>query len=122
LKLSRNRQISIIHARSYVASLIALAVRKRLGARFIFDMRGFWADERVDGELWSRHGPLFAVAKQCEREFLLAADHVVSLTHAAVREIGTFPYLADRMPPSSVIPTCTDLDLFHPQPSEQSGP
>ena len=26
------------------------------GVKFLFDMRGFWADERVDGGLWPRTG------------------------------------------------------------------
>ena len=104
--------IGIVHARSYVAAVIALVLKRFTGVRFIFDMRGFWADERVDGGLWPRDGRLFRVAKWFERRFLLAADHVVSLTHAAVREMEQFPYLKDAMPPVSVIPTCADLSRF----------
>ena len=33
-------------------ALIALGVKRVTGARFLFDMRGLWADERVDGGLW----------------------------------------------------------------------
>ena len=25
----------------------------------IFDMRGFWADERIDGHLWSLNNPIY---------------------------------------------------------------
>ena len=58
---------------------------------------------------------MYRVAKWFERRFLLAADHVVSLTQAAVAEIQRFPYLADgHMPPFSVIPTCADLTRFAP--------
>jgi glycosyltransferase involved in cell wall biosynthesis len=106
-------RLGIVHARSYVAAVSALLL-KPLGTRFLFDMRGFWADERVDGGLWPREGGMFRVAKWFERRFLLHADHVVSLTRAAVREMSAFPYLAGRMPPVTVIPTCADLDKFHP--------
>ena len=44
-------QIKIIHARSYPPALIALVIKKVFGIQFIFDMRGFWADERIDGGL-----------------------------------------------------------------------
>ena len=58
---------------------------------------------------------MYRVAKWFERRFLLAADHVVPLTQAAVAEIQRFPYLADgHMPPLSVIPTCADLTRFAP--------
>ena len=113
--------LRIIHSRSYVPSVMALAIKRLTEARFLFDMRGFWADERVDGGLWPCDGRMFRVAKWFERRFLLAADHVVSLTHAAVREMEKFPYLKDAMPPVSVIPTCADLSRFRIQEKPDSG-
>jgi glycosyltransferase involved in cell wall biosynthesis len=109
-------RLRIVHARSYVAAVMALAIKRMTAAKFVFDMRGFWADERVDGGLWPRGGHMFRVAKWFERHFLLAADHVVSLTRAAVREIAHFDYLKGRMPPVTVIPTCADLTRFKPLP------
>lgn len=107
-------RIGIVHARSYVASLVALALKKLLRLRYLFDMRGFWADERVDGGIWPREGRLYRIAKWFERRFLLEADYVVSLTKAAVRIMESFPYLAGQMPRVAVIPTCADLDRFRP--------
>ena len=46
-------KIKIIHARSYVSSIIALTLKKLFNVKYIFDMRGFWADERIDGGLWA---------------------------------------------------------------------
>ncbi len=110
--------IGIVHARSYVPAVMALALKRLTGAKFVFDMRGFWVDERVDGGLWPRDGRMYRVAKWFERRFLLNADHVVSLTHAAAREMQHFDYLQGRMPPVTVIPTCADLARFRlrPQP------
>lgn len=107
-------RVRIVHARSYTAAVMALALKKLFGLKFIFDMRGFWADERVDGGLWPAGGRLYRVAKWFERQFLLNADGVVSLTQAAVAEMRTFPYLQGRMPRFEVITTCADLDLFRP--------
>lgn len=109
----RHRLI-ILHARSYVPSVMALAIKRITGIKYLFDMRGFWADERVDGNLWSPTGSMYRVAKGFERQFLLAADHVVSLTNAAVIEMQSFPYLQGRMPTISVISTCTNLRHFQP--------
>ena len=110
--LCRRHKLQIVHARSYVPGLMALAAKRATGAKLLFDMRGFWADERVDGGMWSIGGSLYRAAKRVERRLLLRADHVVTLTHAAEMELRGWAYLAGRMPPITVIPTCTDLDRF----------
>lgn len=112
-------RLSVVHARSYVPSVMALALKRLTGVKYLFDMRGFWADERVDGGLWPRSGRMFRVAKAFERDFLLSADHVVSLTQAAVRQMEHFEYLQGRMPLVTVIPTCADLERFIPLPRKQ---
>ncbi len=114
-------RLSIIHARSYVASVMALMIKRLTGAKYVFDMRGFWADERVDGGLWRSGGCLYRVAKVFERHFLLEADQVVSLTQAAVREMALFPYLQGRSLPITVIPTCADLARFMPLSNSRLG-
>ncbi len=107
-------RLRIVHARSYVPSVMALAIKSITGAKYLFDMRGFWADERADINQWPRTGRMYRVAKGFERRFLLAADHVVSLTHAAEAEMQQFDYLQGHMPPVTVIPTCADLMRFKP--------
>ncbi|HMI40550.1 MAG TPA: glycosyltransferase [Sphingomicrobium sp.] len=115
LRIALRRRVAIVHARSYVPALIALTLKKLLGCRFLFDMRGLWADERVDGGLWPADGRLYRTAKWLERHLLVAADHIVTLTDASATEIRQFPYLANRAPRISVIPTCADLDRFSVQ-------
>jgi glycosyltransferase involved in cell wall biosynthesis len=112
IRLLRRHRLQLVHARSYVAGAMALAAQKIAGPAFLFDMRGFWADERVDGGLWPKDGVLYRAAKALERRLLLNADHVVTLTHASEAEIRRFDYLRERAPPISVIPTCADLDRF----------
>ncbi len=114
LWLTLRYRLRLLHARSDVAALMAWVVKRLTGARLLFDMRGFWADERMDGGLWPRDGRMYRVAKWFERRFLLSADHVVSLTHAAVRVMESYPWLQGRMPPITVIPTCANLALFRP--------
>ncbi|CAN6134397.1 RfaG Glycosyltransferase [Methylophilaceae bacterium] len=120
LWLVLRHRIGVVHARSYVPSVMALMIKRITGVKYIFDMRGFWVDERVDGGLWSPSGRMYRYAKAFERRFLLAADHVVSLTHAAVREMQHFVYLQDRMPAITVIPTCANLNHFKPLPRERA--
>lgn len=122
IAIALRRRIGIVHARSYVAGLMALGVKRATGAKLLFDMRGFWADERVDAGLWPAGGRLYKSAKRLERNLLLAADHVVTLTNASVREMARFPYLAGRVPPMTVISTCTDLGRFRPDGPASSRP
>lgn len=113
--------IRILHARSYVPAVIALVLKQATGAKFIFDMRGFWADERLDGGIWPEDGYMYRLAKWFEKKFLLHADYVVSLTHSAVKEIENFPYLEGCMPPVAVIPTCANLEVFRPGNQRRDG-
>src|SRR5258708_12574200 len=48
---------AIVHGRGYVPALMALHVKRACGARFIFDMRGFWVDEKVEAGHWPARGP-----------------------------------------------------------------
>lgn len=104
----------VVHARGYVPALIALYVQRARGARFLFDMRGFWVDEKVEAGHWMRGGAVYRAGKWCERRFLSRADAIVSLTEAGVRELpslgGVRAGVAVR-----VIPTCTDLLRFTPE-------
>jgi glycosyltransferase involved in cell wall biosynthesis len=122
VRLVRRHKIRLIHARSYVAALMALPARGLGGARLLFDMRGLWADERVDGGLWPAGGRLYKGAKSAERTLLLRSDHVVTLTRASATEIQRFDYLAPQLPDISVIPTCADLKRFSPAPAKRWGP
>lgn len=121
IRLAREVGADVVHCRSYIAGLMGLAVKRETRARFIFDMRGFWPDERVDGGSWSKSGLPYRFFKRAERRLFLGADHVVSLTRAGIREYEQFGYMKSVPPKSTVIPTCTNLHLFHPQHSAHEG-
>jgi glycosyltransferase involved in cell wall biosynthesis len=122
MALVLRHKCNIVHARSYVPALIALPLKRFFGLRFVFDMRGFWADEKVDGGSWPRHSALYRLAKRLERSFFSNADVVISLTQAGVEVIRGFPYLRARLPRLEVIPTCVDLSVFRPQCGKQGAP
>src|SRR3954447_24333817 len=93
---------------------MALAAARATGARFLFDMRGLWADERVDAGLWPAGGGLYRIAKRVEGRLLGPAALFFPLPHASALEMAGFPYLAGKAPPITVIPTCADLRRFAP--------
>jgi len=117
-KQHRKKHFDLIHCRSYLSALVGLRMKRNFGVPFIFDMRGFWADERVDGKLWKLNNPVFRTIyryfKKKEKEFLINSAYTISLTENAKQEIQSWK-LPHSIAPIQVIPCCVDLDLFDPQ-------
>lgn len=115
-QLHQKKQFELIHCRSYITSLIGLGFKQKKHIKFIFDMRGFWADERVDGNLWNLKNPLFKwiynYFKQKERLFIQHADKVISLTENGKQEMlnWNIPNLTPEK--IIVIPCAADYSLF----------
>lgn len=116
--LTLRYRIEIVHVRNAPFALMGLLLKIIFGTRFIFDMRGFWADERVDGGLWKKDGLLYKINKWLEKYYFLKADTVVVLTQAAVDEIRKLDYLKNRDIDIEIIRTCTNLELFYPKRSK----
>jgi glycosyltransferase involved in cell wall biosynthesis len=108
---------AIVHVRSYVPALMA---RGAANARLLFDIRGFWADERVEGGLWRPGGGLYHVAKRFEQRFFSEADAIVTLTETSIPQIRE--WTGGRDVPIEVIPTCVDLERFGERPQRPGGP
>ncbi len=113
-KLYLTNSYDIIHCRSYISALIGLYLKKKFKAKFIFDMRGFFPDERVDGELWDQNKIIFAKIykyfKKKEKDFLQNADYTISLTRNGRDEINKWNI--KNLSPIHVIPCCADIDFF----------
>ena len=113
-KISKSKEINLLHCRSYITSLVALSIKKKHKTPFIFDMRGFYADERVDGKLWNKNKFLFnkiyKYFKKKEKEFLQHGDYTISLTENGKKEIESWKL--PNQSPIKVIPCCTDEELF----------
>jgi len=103
-------QVGIVHCRSYVAALMGWVLKRMLGVRLLFDMRGFWADERVEGGLWPAGGFLYRLAKRLEHRLLRDADEIVTLTDRARLTVEQWPGV--EVSQVTVIPTCVDLERF----------
>ncbi len=115
-RVARRANVDVYHARSDVPALMVDLGRRGEGA-FLFDIRGFWADERADAGQWSTTSVMYRLVKRLERRFYRRADAVVTLTEASVPVIR--PWLSGDRVPLRVIPTCAALERFgHSSPSE----
>lgn len=113
--LYKQHKYDFIHCRSYVAAEAGLMLKKKFGVEFLFDMRGFWPDEKADGGSWNLKKlfwrKVYQFYKRKEREFIKDAAHIVSLTNAAKIEIESWPYYTPKQN-ISVIPCCADSETF----------
>ncbi len=114
-------RIGILHARSYIAATIALGLCTLSRVRFLFDMRGFWVDERVEGGLWKKGGLLYRTFKRLEKKFLLRADAIVILSRRGAEILRGMIPSRKVEPRIAVIPTCADLELFRPDPAVRNS-
>jgi glycosyltransferase involved in cell wall biosynthesis len=118
LRLRLTGGLRVVHARGYVAGLMAWLLKKTTGTKFVFDMRGFWPEERVDGGLWRAGSRIYRVVKILERRFLRDADRIVVLTDRARLELRR----RGVRPPVTVVPTCVDLERFRPAAQAPAAP
>lgn len=114
IRLQREHRFSIIHCRSYQAMQVGCLLKRLMGAKTLFDMRGLWVDERVDGGIWHQDRWLdrlaYGVYKRIEKRLLACADHVIALTEKVVPELRRLsPSMKSRV---TVIPCCADFEHF----------
>ena len=114
-RLAARQRFDIVHCRSYLPALVGAQLKRTAGTSFLFDMRGFWADERVEGGLWDLGKPIYRAIygwfKKQEKRLLAEADHVVVLTEAG-RDILRDEWHVPSAVPVTVIPCCADFAAF----------
>ncbi|MEO6719166.1 MAG: glycosyltransferase [Ferruginibacter sp.] len=118
IKLHREQKFDLVHTRAGTPALVGYWLKNHLGIKFINDIRGFWADERVDGGMWNLKNPLYKFLyqyfKKKEIECIISADHNICLTTAARTEIHSWKLISNQPVAIEVIPCCVDTELFDP--------
>jgi glycosyltransferase involved in cell wall biosynthesis len=110
-RLHKKYKFQIVHCRGYITAIIG-SMLKRKGLKFIFDMRGWWPDEKKESGFWNNkmYEPVYHYFKRLEKSFFRNCDFAISLTEKGKREIVRL-----NLAPSEkvgVIPTCVDFDIF----------
>lgn len=118
-RLNKKAPFTIVHCRSYLAAIVGLKMKQKYRTKFLFDMRGFWADERVEGNIWELKNPIYKQTynyfKKKESNFIQNADGIVSLTNNGKEIIKTWDSWKKNKNDIEVIPCCADLTLFDPE-------
>jgi glycosyltransferase involved in cell wall biosynthesis len=116
-KLQKQKSFDIVHCRSYMSAMVGMRLQNKYGLKFIFDMRGFWVNERVDGGLWNLKNPIYSriygALKNFERKAITNADAIICLTKAGIRDMGTWSYIDDKVKKKiHHITTCCDINAY----------
>lgn len=115
-KIIRNYPVEIIHCRGYITSIIGLKYKKKHKISFLFDMRGFYPDERAEGGLWNINNFIYSLIynwfKRKEKEFLNNADYIISLTKKG-KEIICNNIVNKKLNDIEIIPCCVDIQKFN---------
>jgi glycosyltransferase involved in cell wall biosynthesis len=113
----------MVHTRPGLPSLIGIYLKNKFGIKFLNDIRGFWADERVEGEIWNLKNPLlkkiYHFFKAHEKACLAKADYSVCVTYKAKEIIHNRTDLPNQPLPVEVIPCSVDMNLFNPDKVDQ---
>lgn len=114
-KLHLQEQFHMVHTRAGIPSLIGVWMKKKFGVKFLHDVREFYADSRIEGDIWNYDNFFFKhiynFFKRKEKEEIENSDGIVCLTYAAEKIIKAFPYY-DKKIPIQVIPCSVDMELF----------
>jgi hypothetical protein len=112
------RGAELVHARSDIPAGSALLAHC---PTWIWDMRGFWADERIEMDLLRPGSPQARLMRLIERQSAKDAGGIITLTSAAIDELarrhGQFVHRK-----AQVITTCVDLDRFTLSPLPTTQP
>jgi glycosyltransferase involved in cell wall biosynthesis len=112
--VSKNGNVKLIHARSYMPAAAAWAVNRLTGTPFIFDMRALWPEELIVAGRLKRGSVMHKILTNLEKVCLRDAAVVVSLTNAAVKYLCCMYPNEIHKQRITVIPTCADLERFKP--------
>ena len=104
LRVARRSRIQVVHARSFVPAVMTLPVKWLTGASLVFDIRGFWPEERVQLGIFRAGGLMFRICKRLERLLWRHTDRLVVLTEQAKRVLVSLPEWRNRGNDISVIP------------------
>ena len=86
--------------------------------QIIFDMRGFWIDERSDRQGLRKESIIYIFFKKIEKYLYYKSAKIITLTQEAKNIIiNDHPFLIKNK--IHVIPTCADENYFIPSPKNK---
>lgn len=109
----KDAKIGLVHARSYFSGVVAYLINKITNIPYIYDIRGFWVDEKVYKGRLKPNSMMYKLLKKLDSAIYVNAKAIVSLTSKGMEVIEKFMvWDANKQPTIAVIPTCVDNSKF----------
>lgn len=89
IKIFISKKIDVIHSRSYLPMFLCILIKLFSKVKLIFDTRGSWFDERIDGGMLKSRGfdlVVYKIMKIFEQYFFKFSDHIIFLTKKGYEE------------------------------------
>ena len=84
----KENNIEIIHAHTpYRVGIPSMNVAKKMGKKFVYEMRGMWEETAVANGRWKRNGPAYSRFRRLENRVLKGADKIVAISMELKREL-----------------------------------
>jgi len=85
---ARENNIEIIHAHTpYRVGIPSMNAAKKMGKKFVYEMRGVWEETAVANGRWKRNGPAYSRFRRLENMVLKGADKVVVISMELKKEL-----------------------------------
>ena len=111
IKILITNNIHVVHIRSYMPGVAALPLKKIFKFSLVFDMRGLWADEKVDRLGWGKNQYKYKFFKLLETKLLKESKSIITLTNGLKNYLIEQGYNKNKI---TTIRTCVNLDTFYP--------
>ncbi len=114
----KNR-IGLIHCRGMIPALLAYRIKQKLNIKYIYDIRGFFIDEKIDlgtlnpEQYW--HTKIIRYLRKKEIAIYQSADAIVTITKNCIPEIYKLCDYNFDINRFTVIPTSVSYQVFNPQ-------
>ncbi len=108
------KKINIIHSRGYFPIIFFIFIKNFFKIKLIFDMRGFWIDEKKDcGSLNMNnlfHRFIYFFLKYVEKKLITNSDKIIVLTNKS--KLDLLNKFKINIKNIYVIPCCADFNFF----------
>ena len=106
------KQIDILHSRSYLPMFVCIFLKLFSKVKIIFDTRGSWFDERIEGGMLKQNGidlVIYKILKSIEFLLFKSSDYIIFLTNNGLNKVNK-SFIKDKK--ISIIPCAADYSLF----------
>lgn len=101
----------LVHSRSFIPAFTSFLISYvKKDFKYIYDMRGYWIEEKVDVSKIAKNGIFYKFLSKLDQLIISRSSHIVTLSNVSKNYISKRNHY--NIDDITTIYTCTDLDKF----------